>query len=152
MIQSSRRVAENRQSLTYFNNLLNAPRKCRPLWSCEEITPRLTVIKSAEQLESFLRNVVRIFHGTVRGSHLEQRWAQVALQLALSCSSRHYAGRSFQVSTSSRLIHVSYWIRSRHYAKPTHIAFMAFSAAPYVRLILPSTFSRMEVDTCSYIS
>ncbi|XP_063955306.1 protein furry homolog [Lytechinus pictus] len=72
-------------------------RKCRPLWSCEEITPRLTVIKSAEQLETFLRNVVRIFHGSLRGSHLEQRWAQVALQLALSCSSRHYAGRSFQM-------------------------------------------------------
>ncbi|XP_041471022.1 protein furry homolog isoform X2 [Lytechinus variegatus] len=72
-------------------------RKCRPLWSCEEITPRLTIIKSAEQLETFLRNVVRIFHGSLRGSHLEQRWAQVALQLALSCSSRHYAGRSFQM-------------------------------------------------------
>ena len=28
---------------------------------------------------------------------VEQRWSQVALQLALSCSSRHYAGRSFQV-------------------------------------------------------
>ncbi|XP_071510567.1 protein furry homolog-like [Diadema antillarum] len=72
-------------------------RKCRPLWSCEEITPRGTSIKSAEQLEIFLRNVVKIFHGSMRSSHLEQRWAQVALHLALSCSSRHYAGRSFQM-------------------------------------------------------
>ncbi|XP_038055333.1 protein furry homolog-like isoform X2 [Patiria miniata] len=72
-------------------------RKCRPLWSCEEITPKVFSIKSAEQIEIFLRHVVRVFQGSVRGAHLEQRWAQLALSMALSCPSRHYAGRSFQI-------------------------------------------------------
>ncbi|XP_033646304.1 protein furry homolog-like isoform X1 [Asterias rubens] len=72
-------------------------RKCRPLWSCEEITSKVFSIKSAEQIETFLRHVVRVFQGSVRGAHLEQRWSQLALSMALSCPSRHYAGRSFQI-------------------------------------------------------
>lgn len=31
------------------------------------------------------------------GIHLERHLSEVALQTALSCSSRHYAGRSFQI-------------------------------------------------------
>lgn len=31
------------------------------------------------------------------GAHLEHHLSEVALQTALSCSSRHYAGRSFQI-------------------------------------------------------
>lgn len=31
------------------------------------------------------------------GIHLEHHLSEVALQTALSCSSRHYAGRSFQI-------------------------------------------------------
>lgn len=47
-----------------------------------------------------------VFHETVLLEHLfaliggyqlEHRLSEVALQTALSCSSRHYAGRSFQI-------------------------------------------------------
>lgn len=34
--------------------------------------------------------------------HLEQQWSEVALQLSLCSSSRHYAGRSFQVFRALR--------------------------------------------------
>ncbi|XP_071847950.1 protein furry homolog-like isoform X4 [Apostichopus japonicus] len=72
-------------------------RKSRPLWSSEEITPRCLSIKSAEQMSTFLQHVVRIFQSGHRGGFLEQRWAEIALQPALQGSSRHYAGRSFQI-------------------------------------------------------
>ncbi|XP_033097375.1 protein furry homolog [Anneissia japonica] len=72
-------------------------RKCRPMWCSEVITPRVVSIKSAEQIEVFLRHVVKIFKSSLKTTHLEQRWSQVALQLALVCPIRHYAGRSFQM-------------------------------------------------------
>jgi len=70
---------------------------CRPLWPFEDITPRNTAIKSAEQLEAFLRMVIAIFEEAVPHAHLLERWSYEALHWATSCSSRHYAGRSFQV-------------------------------------------------------
>lgn len=51
----------------------------------------------------FVRYVVRVFRESLPLAHTEQRWGQVALQLALSCPSRHYAGRSFQIF---RALHV----------------------------------------------
>ena len=70
---------------------------CKPLWAFEEITPRSYKIKSAEQLELFVASVVQIFQASDAGSKVQEKMAQVALQWATSCSSRHYAGRSFQV-------------------------------------------------------
>jgi len=67
------------------------------MWSYEDITSKIHNIKSAEQLEHFLSYVLRVFVESLPLAHIEQRWAQEALHLALSCSSRHYAGRSFQV-------------------------------------------------------
>ena len=56
-------------------------------------------IKSAEQIDQFLQHVIRVFEMSLpTNAHLAERWSQLALQLALSCSSRHYAGRSLQVS------------------------------------------------------
>ena len=72
-------------------------RRGRPLWSCEDITPRTLNTQSAVQVEYFLKLVVRYFQELSPKAFVEQRWSQVALQVALSCSSRHYAGRSFQV-------------------------------------------------------
>ncbi|XP_048776245.2 protein furry homolog-like isoform X3 [Ostrea edulis] len=72
-------------------------RRGRPLWSCEDITPRTLKTQSAYQLEFFLKCVVKCFKELSPIALVEQRWSHVALQLALSCSSRHYAGRSFQV-------------------------------------------------------
>ena len=80
---------------------MNCPlvyRKCRPLWSYEDITSKVHNIKSAEQMDHFLKFMLRIFKDCQPMAHVEQRWAQEALHLALSCSSRHYAGRSFQVN------------------------------------------------------
>uniref|UniRef100_A0A8C3CZ72 FRY microtubule binding protein n=1 Tax=Cairina moschata TaxID=8855 RepID=A0A8C3CZ72_CAIMO len=69
-----------------------------PLWCHEDITPKNQNTKSAEQLTNFLRHVVSVFKDSKSGSfHLEQHLSEVALQTALSSSSRHYAGRSFQI-------------------------------------------------------
>ncbi|XP_052278154.1 protein furry-like isoform X3 [Dreissena polymorpha] len=72
-------------------------RRGRPLWCYEDITPKTLVTQSAQQLEYLLRFVVKFFKHLSPLALVEQRWSQVAMQLALSCSSRHYAGRSFQV-------------------------------------------------------
>lgn len=70
---------------------------CKPLWPFEDITPRNTTVKSAEQLKIFLRMVISIFEEAVPHAHLLERWGYEALHWATSCSSRHYAGRSFQM-------------------------------------------------------
>ncbi|GFN79511.1 protein furry homolog isoform x3, partial [Plakobranchus ocellatus] len=72
-------------------------RKGRPLWSSEDITPKMLSTQSATHLDYFLRYTVKCFKELSPLALVEQRWSQVALQLALSCSSRHYAGRSFQI-------------------------------------------------------
>ncbi|XP_028635587.1 protein furry homolog [Grammomys surdaster] len=68
-----------------------------PLWCHEDITPKNQNSKSAEQLSNFLRHVVSVFKDSKSGFHLEQHLSEVALQTALASSSRHYAGRSFQI-------------------------------------------------------
>ncbi|KAJ6662355.1 hypothetical protein lerEdw1_012519 [Lerista edwardsae] len=68
-----------------------------PLWCHEDITPKNQNTKSAEQLTNFLRHVVSVFKDSKSGFHLEQHLSEIALQTALSSSSRHYAGRSFQI-------------------------------------------------------
>ncbi|KFP83474.1 Protein furry homolog-like, partial [Apaloderma vittatum] len=73
-------------------------RKRGPLWNHEDVSARNPNIKSAEQLTVFLKHVVSIFKQSSSGGfQLERRLSEVALQTALSCSSRHYAGRSFQI-------------------------------------------------------
>lgn len=54
-------------------------------------------IKSSEQLACFLRHILKVYADSYSQEHIAERWAQTALQLGLSCSSRHYAGRSLQV-------------------------------------------------------
>uniref|UniRef100_A0A8C8VNV6 FRY microtubule binding protein n=1 Tax=Pelusios castaneus TaxID=367368 RepID=A0A8C8VNV6_9SAUR len=68
-----------------------------PLWCHEDITPKNQNTKSADQLANFLRHVVSVFKDFKSGFHLEQHLSEVALQTALASSSRHYAGRSFQI-------------------------------------------------------
>ncbi|PKK30717.1 FRY-like, transcript variant X3 [Columba livia] len=73
-------------------------RKRGPLWNHEDVSAKNPNIKSAEQLTVFLKHVVSIFKQSSSGGfQLEHRLSEVALQTALSCSSRHYAGRSFQI-------------------------------------------------------
>lgn len=81
-----------------------ASSKNQPLWTYEDITSKQFSIRSAEQLSNFVRHVVTVFSHSLPHTHIEERWAQIALHLALSCSSRHYAGRSLQVFRS---LHVS---------------------------------------------
>ncbi|XP_014783664.1 protein furry, partial [Octopus bimaculoides] len=69
----------------------------KPLWNYEDITPKTLTTISSSSLDYFLKLVVRVFEELVPLALVEQRWSQIALQMALSCSSRHYAGRSFQV-------------------------------------------------------
>ncbi|XP_043929165.1 protein furry homolog isoform X3 [Protopterus annectens] len=68
-----------------------------PLWYYEDITPKNQNAKSAEHLSNFLHHVVSVFKDSKSGLHLEQQLSEVALQTALSSSSRHYAGRCFQI-------------------------------------------------------
>lgn len=69
------------------------------LWNYEDITAKVWSIRSGEQLDTFLQHVLRIFQESLPHALINERWAQTALQLGLSCSSRHYAGRSLQVNT-----------------------------------------------------
>eukprot|EP00064_Thunnus_orientalis_P019416 superscaffoldBa00004853_g19534 len=68
-----------------------------PLWCHEDISPKNQISKSTGQLTNFLRHVVSVFKESKSDFHLEQQLSDVALQTALCSSSRHYAGRSFQV-------------------------------------------------------
>ncbi|CAG0903073.1 unnamed protein product [Darwinula stevensoni] len=72
-------------------------RKDGALWAYEDITARTWDIKSAGQLSCLVRCVLRVFRASLPHARLEERWAQISLHVALSCSSRHYAGRSLQV-------------------------------------------------------
>uniref|UniRef100_A0A3B4B005 Uncharacterized protein n=1 Tax=Periophthalmus magnuspinnatus TaxID=409849 RepID=A0A3B4B005_9GOBI len=72
-------------------------RKRGPLWNHEDVSPKNPNIKSADQLCVFARHVVTVFKHSQSGDQLESLLSEVALQTALSCSSRHYAGRSFQI-------------------------------------------------------
>ncbi|KAG5844677.1 hypothetical protein ANANG_G00165010 [Anguilla anguilla] len=73
-----------------------------PLWCHEDITPKNPNSKSAEQLANFLRHVVSVFKESKSDFHLEAQLSDVALQTALCSSSRHYAGRSFQMFRALR--------------------------------------------------
>ncbi|XP_008307519.1 protein furry homolog isoform X2 [Cynoglossus semilaevis] len=68
-----------------------------PLWCHEDISPKNHIPKSTVQLTNFLQYVVSVFKDTKSGFYLEQQLSGVALQTALCSSSRHYAGRSFQI-------------------------------------------------------
>uniref|UniRef100_A0A8C2Z7U6 FRY microtubule binding protein n=1 Tax=Cyclopterus lumpus TaxID=8103 RepID=A0A8C2Z7U6_CYCLU len=68
-----------------------------PLWVHEDITPKNPNSKSTDQLSNFLRHVVSVFKESKSDFHLEHQLSDVALQTALCSSSRHYAGRSFQI-------------------------------------------------------
>ncbi|XP_061593946.1 protein furry homolog-like isoform X3 [Cololabis saira] len=72
-------------------------RKRGPLWNHEDVSPKNPNIKSADQLSVFVRHVVTVFKHYQTGFQLDSLLSEVALQTALSCSSRHYAGRSFQI-------------------------------------------------------
>ncbi|MEQ2263521.1 hypothetical protein XENORESO_008891, partial [Xenotaenia resolanae] len=72
-------------------------RKRGPLWNHEDVSPKNSNIKSADQLSVFVRHVVTVFKQSQTGFQLDSMLSEVALRTALSCSSRHYAGRSFQI-------------------------------------------------------
>ncbi|KAJ8938143.1 hypothetical protein NQ318_007003 [Aromia moschata] len=76
-----------------------ATRQNVPLWNYEDITAKVWVIKSAEQIDIFLQYILK----SLPNAHINERWAQTALQLGLSCSSRHYAGRSLQIYRALRV-------------------------------------------------
>lgn len=80
-----------------------ATRQNQPLWSYEDITAKVWSIKSAEQIDIFLQHILRVFRDSLPQAHINERWAQTALQLGLSCSSRHYAGRSLQIFRALRV-------------------------------------------------
>uniref|UniRef100_A0A3Q1GNE3 Furry homolog, like n=1 Tax=Acanthochromis polyacanthus TaxID=80966 RepID=A0A3Q1GNE3_9TELE len=72
-------------------------RKRGPLWNHEDVSPKNPNIKSADQLSVFVRHVVTVFKHSQSGFQLDSLLSEIALRTALSCSSRHYAGRSFQI-------------------------------------------------------
>lgn len=78
-------------------------RQNQPLWAYEDITAKVWSIRSADQLDTFLQHVARVFRESLPHAVINERWAQTALQLGLSCSSRHYAGRSLQVFRALRV-------------------------------------------------
>lgn len=79
----------------------------QPLWHYEDITAKEWSIRSGEQLDVFLQHILRVFHEFLPHALISERWAQTAIQLGLSCSSRHYAGRSLQVYRNFYLKHTN---------------------------------------------
>jgi len=84
------------QVVQRFITYLNTKKGC-PLWAYEDITAQLHTIRSALQLTQFVQWIVILFRTCVPQAMLEERWMELALRITLSCSSRHYAGRSLQV-------------------------------------------------------
>ncbi|CAH2001764.1 unnamed protein product [Acanthoscelides obtectus] len=80
-----------------------ATRQNAPLWNYDDITAKVWTIKSAEQIDVFMQYILKVFTYSLPNAHINERWAQTALQLGLSCSSRHYAGRSLQIFRSLRV-------------------------------------------------
>lgn len=72
-------------------------RKRGPLWNHEDVSPKNPNIKSADHLSVFVRHVMNVFKHSPTGFQMESLLSEVSLQTALSCASRHYAGRSFQI-------------------------------------------------------
>ncbi|XP_035432557.2 protein furry isoform X7 [Spodoptera frugiperda] len=87
-------VADVIKSLVHF--LANRP-TLMPLWQYEDITAKVWTLRSCQQMSTLLRHVLRVFRESLPHALISERWAQTALQLGLSCPSRHYAGRSLQV-------------------------------------------------------
>ncbi|XP_075990404.1 microtubule binding protein furry isoform X10 [Anticarsia gemmatalis] len=87
-------VADVIKSLVHF--LANRPTNM-PLWLYEDITAKVWTLRSCQQMSTLLRHVLRVFRESLPHALISERWAQTALQLGLSCPSRHYAGRSLQV-------------------------------------------------------
>uniref|UniRef100_A0A7N9ANL5 Furry homolog a (Drosophila) n=1 Tax=Mastacembelus armatus TaxID=205130 RepID=A0A7N9ANL5_9TELE len=73
-----------------------------PLWCHEDISPKNQISKSTVQLTNFLRHVISVLKESKSDFHVEQQLSDIALQTALCSSSRHYAGRSFQVFRALR--------------------------------------------------
>ena len=92
-------VSELTKALIHFI----ASRRCQQMWHYEDITRTTWTIHSAEQMDNFLGYIVRVFEQSLPHARLSERWSQLSLQLALSCSSRHYAGRSLQIFRSLRV-------------------------------------------------
>ncbi|XP_030039716.1 protein furry isoform X2 [Manduca sexta] len=87
-------VADVIKSLVHF--LANRPTHM-PLWQYEDITAKVWTLRSCQQMQTLLTHVLRVFRESLPHALVSERWAQTALQLGLSCPSRHYAGRSLQV-------------------------------------------------------
>ncbi|XP_073949446.1 microtubule binding protein furry isoform X3 [Choristoneura fumiferana] len=87
-------VADVIKSLVHF--LANRPTHM-PLWQYEDITAKVWTLRSCQQMSTLVRHVLRVFRESLPHALVSERWAQTALQLGLSCPSRHYAGRSLQV-------------------------------------------------------
>lgn len=73
------------------------------LWNYEDITAKVWSIKSADQMCLYVDQISLVFRDSLPYARIVHRWADIALQLSLSCSSRHYAGRSLQIF---RALHV----------------------------------------------
>ncbi len=99
-LTQSTTVGDLTKSLIHF--ISSRKHQQPPLWQYEDITSKVWRIRSAEQLDVFLQHVLRAFELSLpppppAARLLSERWAELALQLALNCSSRHYAGRSLQI-------------------------------------------------------
>ena len=85
------------QIVQHLITYLNTKKGC-PLWAYEDITAQVHTIRSALQLTQFVQWIVSLFRICVPHAMIEERWMELALRITLSCSSRHYAGRSLQVN------------------------------------------------------
>ncbi|KAF9414234.1 hypothetical protein HW555_007777, partial [Spodoptera exigua] len=89
------------RALTQFRSTSHTRRQVGMQQQVKNTTCGRVVSVDAAQLpadvDTLLRHVLRVFRESLPHALISERWAQTALQLGLSCPSRHYAGRSLQV-------------------------------------------------------
>lgn len=88
---------DNLETLMAYLIHFMSSRPIKQLWNYEDITAKVWHVRSADQISYFLQFVLEALKESLPSAHIAERWAEISLQLALSCSSRHYAGRSLQI-------------------------------------------------------
>uniref|UniRef100_A0A0N5A9H4 Protein furry n=1 Tax=Syphacia muris TaxID=451379 RepID=A0A0N5A9H4_9BILA len=70
----------------------------RPLWANEDVTVKTWRIDSAEQLGFLVRHLAEFM--LTKSQSFAEGWSHLAMNMALSVSNRHIAGRCFQIASA----------------------------------------------------
>uniref|UniRef100_A0A5S6QGF4 Protein furry-like protein-like n=1 Tax=Trichuris muris TaxID=70415 RepID=A0A5S6QGF4_TRIMR len=80
-----------------------ASKEGMPLWPSDDLYMKSARTSSVVLMSKLAQQVNRFYSLVLPSARIESRWAQTALHIAVCCSNRHYASRSFQIM---RALHV----------------------------------------------